>query len=613
VNVSVSTKATPWLKSNSVTGLGISHANIVQFMIRRATVGGTAVLPLRSSETWVSNWNTAEVNELAIQANGAYLDFTMESNTYIPESQFTTYHKVQLVSSMTFRTQWLGGWIKRVLPVLSVKADELVQRINDHTVRVTLPTFSGTGGDKYDINFPETGIMEIPASLTTRQHSHPYTQLIIRPSPGGTLFSNYPHSCTEKRLREGCPREVIDPATERPIMQWFPCTLEFQLGGFKDGHYEFKTFSVANGRVFADRMKGIIKDGGSGEAKGFNNAIRPALGHPAHAVTNFALTDEKKTLVVNLPIADGKYHGYTQVPNNLYDITMPEAIAVGIPADLIDPGEGSQAPEQPFGSFVIQPDPEGTLMGCTEQDIRGGGKFLKLWLGDDKYIAAGLASKFQAGITSGYVPWGRQAAGWMATVATVLAASASAHVLNTGNTLLTITLPAVSGYSIDYAEIVNVNIPAAVVVSNKIYNDGNGPFFARFMIWAAPASSSTLLTSDATTEALVRAGGKTIEFKLDPLGSVSFSSAPTCSVLFAEGFKTDNTWSSGFAAVIENVKSQVAAQISVGAHLLTFTVPAFPDYQISSAEEVTFEVPQVCLTGSTENFKWAPFTINPGS
>ena len=151
------------------------------------------------------------------------------------------------------------------------------------------------------------------------------------------------------------------------------------------------------------------------------------------------------------------------------------------------------------------------------------------------------------------------------------------------------------------------------MVSNKIYNDGNGPFFARFMIWAAPASSSTLLTSDATTEALVRAGGETIEFKLDPLGSVSFSAAPTCSVLYAEGFKTDNTWSSGFAAVIENVKSQVAAQISVGAHLLTFTVPAFPDYQIGSAEEVTFEVPQVCLTGSTENFKWAPFTINPGS
>jgi len=616
VNVSVNVQATPWLKSKSVTVLGIEHPNIVQFLIRRASVGGTGVIPQRSSEAWVTNWNIAEINEFAIQGNGKYLDFRMQSNTFIPANEFTTNHKVQLIDAMKFKTIWMSGWVKRILPLLQAKADELVQRVDDHTVRVHLPPLSGLGTDSYDIRYPETGVMEIPASLTTQQHSHPFTELIIRPAPGGSLFDNYPVSCSERRMREGCPRNILDQSTMKNVMTWFPCTLQLEVGGFKEGHYEFKPFSTQSAAVIAARIVGIAKSTLLPQAKGFNNAIRPALAHSAHAATGYALLLEKTILSINLPIADGKVHGQTSVPNYLYDITEPEVITLGVPGTLLNTGTTDftiVAPDQPFGSFVIQPDPTGSLLDCGENGIRSGGCVLNVWLGDDSYLTDGLVEKIQSSIWSGVVPWDRQPAGWMVTVTPVVKAAASAHVLNTAKTLLTITMPSVPTYSIDYGETINLKIPEDMVQSGKKY-DGDGEYFTRFMIWAAPSSSSTLLTSEATTNAaLVRAGGKTLHFKLDPVGGMMFSSSYACQLKYVAGLTADSASPTGFAAMLAKLTPDgVVLIMDVAMHLLTLTFPAFPTYQIASAEKVSLEVPKACLYGdATHKVKWAPFTINP--
>ena len=171
---------------------------------------------------------------------------------------------------------------------------------------------------------------------------------------------------------------------------------------------------------------------------------------------------------------------------------------MGIPGSFVDLGvigETGAGPEQPYSAFIIQPEPNGNVMGSTEADIRAGGKWIEIWLGDDKFKVVDAKGNnyydvVQTSIVAGgYQP---QAAGWTATVTEVHRVLPNVHTMDADKTSVRIDFQPVANYAIDYPEYVKVNIHPDIVESQMSY-DGGGDGFFPFWIYAFPSAQSTLL------------------------------------------------------------------------------------------------------------------------
>jgi hypothetical protein len=133
--------------------------------------------------------------------------------------------------------------------------------------------------------------------------------------------------------------------------------------------------------------------------------------------------------------------------------------------------------------------------GCTESQIVAGGQTIILTLTNDTWVAAGGTFDGQRqNIIDGIDSAQSEAAGWDAQRSNI----AVTDVARTSDTVVTITLPALAGYSITANETITATIPATALVGNTQLVAS--PTFtitaeSQAFLMASPLFSSRLFTS----------------------------------------------------------------------------------------------------------------------
>jgi len=307
VEASISVKALPRLISHKITERGLVMPSIVRFMIRRPPPLGTLLELERGRSTWYWNWNVGEVNEWSLKYNGMkegceqngrptgcyYVDLNMTDNTF-----YRTLDKADkqvLLTGITFDYLQAFGMFKARLESISTNADateDMVEQLSDRSVRWHMPFFPEIGMGFYDITFPETISIEIPAELTSKQTSHPFADVIVRPLPKGTLFTTYPLLIQESRIREGGYTNTEG--------KWIRNTMIFEVGGEARGHTSLHKTNPLGETL--DRMKVKLEFNDTAQSQGWEQSLKPALVHPLY-MSHFTVTD--LTIEMEMPICDG--------------------------------------------------------------------------------------------------------------------------------------------------------------------------------------------------------------------------------------------------------------------------------------------------------------------
>jgi len=590
VDVSISFNKLVRTRNVIITEKYIPIPTMFQFMIRRPPPRGSVMEPERGTSAWHSNWNIGEINEEVIKQGGVHMILKMTGNKYI---SLTPTHKQMICNAFTFNSEYATGWMKKITVKMGYDIDKYVHQLDNSTVRVDIPTFSMMGFDTYDIFTPETGSITIPAQLTQYKTSHPFQSFVVRALPTGSLLADYPLKVSEAKIRKGGH------------------TMRFTLGGILQGNTNFKEFSATAIQGMMGMMSAKLRFGQKKQPNGWESTVKLALTDPLY-IPNFRIVDEAKTAFeLVMPIADGVTP--TGIINNrLYDIEEPETISVGVSAGMVVNGV-----EQPFASFVIQPDPSGTILDATEEDIRTGGKTLIVWVGEDLFLQEDFVSNFHRGVGYSGASWVAQTYGW-STVTTVHLqnASASAHSMNSERTRIKVIFDNVSSYNIEYPEEIRIEIKKEAVRSDKWYrgDDDNGLF--RFFIWSFPSGS--LMYNEGTTRAsMIRSGGYSLVFKLDPVVADTFKELDSAMNFYLQqGFKSvplseqPSSYTSRWMQLVVSLLDRSMQTLSADRKQLTMgPIPAIPGFDMPRfSEKIQFIAPAACLNAGKE-MKWAAFLI----
>lgn len=105
----------------------------------------------------------------------------------------------------------------------------------------------------------------------------------------------------------------------------------------------------------------------------------------------------------------------------------------------------------------------GTILVATEAQIVTGGRVITLTLNGETWESGATFNAERQNIIDGLVSAQSEAAGWNATVVPALGVG---DVVRTSATVVTVTLPAVGGYSITVNETVASDVPDAAIVTN---------------------------------------------------------------------------------------------------------------------------------------------------
>jgi len=214
--------------------------------------------------------------------------------------------------------------------------------------------------------------------------------------------------------------------------------------------------NLANGTwapTLTDGMKQAIIDafiGAVGEPNGWTTRIQDAL-----ATTTVVRTSATRVTI-------------TLAAAPLYQIAADEPVTFDVPRIALDGSPGSPT----VTAFTVDNDlPSGAVSAAltgtflttpTEAEVVTGSQTIIITLTNGTFIAAG-ASAFNAirqAIINGLTSAGAAAAGWNVEVRDKMAVTT---VVRTGNSVVTVTLPATAGYSIASNETVTVTVPRAAI------------------------------------------------------------------------------------------------------------------------------------------------------
>lgn len=595
----------------STTLRGTNYPSIAQFMIRRARASGTAVVPFRGLGTTSSNWNVAEIDEYLVQLNGKCIDFVMATNRYF---NLTTHNKLRVVALLDAGASHNSflGFRKRVIPKLENSVDELVQVVeNNSTLRICLPSFTGVGIDKYDIDYPETIELTIPADITTHGTNHPFRPIYMKPSPGGTLLAEQP-LVSEHDIRDGLK------------------TLILSVGGLLEGHTIFNQIMTKHKMAILETMVNKLYSGQKDQPRGWTAAVVPTMLHALWR--QLEVVDERKmtSVKITLPVCTGAK--IDSIQTQLYDIVEPETISIYIPGFVLLNGQ-----DQPFESFVIQPDPSGTLFESSPREIAAGGPNIVIWLGKDMFLEDSIAIPAVLGsIRHPHVDASSQQSGFNFEILPKLIASWAEHVkIDRMRTRMTITIPA-SNFNVTYPEDLRIDIPKGATESGKRYaGQENGGLFMGFI--PAFIAGTLFFEPGKVSASTVRMGGATMLFQLDDRvyggpGGGLHTSYPTGAIKnfnvhsafesdVRDGFLADPSITQGFSNVVLAdwlTPGNLIWNTQDDAHTLRITLGAYPQYAIDAPETVRFAVSPTMITNfdllttdPTSITMWASFTIYP--
>ena len=187
-----------------------------------------------------------------------------------------------------------------------------------------------------------------------------------------------------------------------------------------------------------------------------------------------------------------------------------------------------------------------------------------------------------------------EAAGWDAQVKTTLA---HGDIVRTSDTVVTITLPAVAGYSVTANETITVTIPA-----NNLTAAGIVVATPTFEVTADPVTTAALTgtLSDNATEAEIVAGGETLIITLT-------------NDTWIATIGDDNAFTTGLIAGIDSAQAEATgwdAVVKAGMDYndvartndttVTVTLSAEATYDISDNETITVTIPSDNLVTSDD-------------
>jgi hypothetical protein len=241
----------------------------------------------------------------------------------------------------------------------------------------------------------------------------------------------------------------------------------------------------------------------------------------------------------------------------------------------------------------------GTITAAGEEDIRAGGNTVILTLTNDLWVASGASfNAVRQDIIDGIsdTATSPQTNGWDNIVRDT--ALGVGNVVRTSDTVVTITLPAAVTYGIDSAETIQPTIPAsALQVSNAAVNTGS-----TFKIEYALVGTTANLTGTlgGAAEADVVTGGNTVIITLiDDTWITTANGFNDYRATLALGLKSSTDEKNGWNDEVPNL-IPVANVVRTSDAVVTITLPAVPDYSVTSNESITALIPHEMLATQSD-------------
>ncbi|QNU66647.1 S-layer homology domain-containing protein [Ruminiclostridium herbifermentans] len=284
-----------------------------------------------------------------------------------------------------------------------------------------------------------------------------------------------------------------------------------------------------------------------------------------------------------------------------YDITMNEIISIVVPyktaggdeilVDAIkDAAVASKITIASNSTAVLS----GTLITTpvSEVDILTGGKTLTIILSDGQWVTDIKTNESKRNALFSGLAASTDTTSWAKVVAALKAAGQTA-IERTDNYTVTITLPAVAGYNIAANQYVTMTIPAACMIGGIANLTLSDTISIGVVATATLSGTAIASTFDETA---VRAGGKTIIITLNGATWANDINDPAVKNALFDGFTAD-VEASEWAKVVAILKGSSIAKTS--ATVITITMPAVPDYDISSLKQIiSVKIPTAAVIGT---------------
>lgn len=510
-----------------------------------------------------------DAEEAEIVAGGLVILLTLYNDTWVPSGTSFNNQRQAIIDGLTASTNQTLGWNNIIRDTELAVAD--VVRTNDFVVTITLPAASG-----YAITQAETIQPVIPAAALTLSNSSLNT---------GSTFKIEPDAPSATVTLSG----TLNGAAESDIVS----------GG--------KTVIITlTNDTWEDTLPTIYKqllinwmNSSTDEDGGWNDTV-PQLIDPDTDVVRTSDT----VVTITLPaVAD-------------YSVTENETISVVVPHQLLV----LQQDQNAFSSNslgIVATGAESALFsgtavtdGVTENEIVAGGETLIITLTNDTWIAAGtgpIGTTAQSqSLIDAIVAASSPANGWNNQV--LAAIDVSTDLVRTSSTVATITLPAVSGYSISTNETISCTIPNALLTTRT-----TDLFVSNTFGVTAQTPVTCIVTGTITASANekdIRTGGKTIILTLSddtwkaagtgPIGSTSDTQA------IINGLDSAQSEATGWDAVVKAGLNPATDVVRTSDTVCTITLPAFASYNTTADETITATVPAAAL-----NISAAPVVASP--
>eukprot|EP00163_Fabomonas_tropica_P034660 TRINITY_DN96_c0_g1_i7.p1 TRINITY_DN96_c0_g1~~TRINITY_DN96_c0_g1_i7.p1 ORF type:complete len:4713 (-),score=554.72 TRINITY_DN96_c0_g1_i7:428-12508(-) len=509
----------------------------------------------------------AGLTEGILVATGRTLTLTLTADAWDPTIGGFNSKTTALIAGLVSAQSEAGGFNARVRPALS--AIHIV-RVSNQVVSITLPVVA-----LYSISANEIVTVTIPSTALVSGQSlgtSPATFTIMNQNAASAVLSGAVQTgVTEAQVTTGGQQLII--------------TLSSETWGATVGGNNAVTTALING----------ISASGS-EPTGFNAVVKPLLSH-----TN-VVRASATVVTITLPAS----LGFAISANEVLVVTVP-ASAVAGSADV--PASNTGLITLSSGSAIITGTIQDSSKNLETDIIDGTGSTIVITLVNDAWISSiGANNGFTTALLAGITSAGSESNGWNAIVKPALTFAAVTRV---SNTVVSITIPALSDYAISTSETVSVTVPASCVI-------GSGNLAGDTAVTVANVNGIAILTGSiqdgsANGELAIISGASTLILTLradtwiSGLGSTNALSQP-----LTNGINSAQSESYGFnAAIRPHLTSLHVTRLSNRVAIVT--LPPAPLYAITSDETLTVTVPSSMLAGSAAAVASPTATIRAAS
>lgn len=515
----------------------------------------TAVDPVIAAE--VSGTITT-ADEADIVNGGITINLELINDKWVAAGAAFDAQRQNIIDGLDCTTNQTLGWNNQIRDIELSVTD--VVRFSDTVVQITLPAASG-----YAITTAEIIQPVIPFSALVTSTSA---------LPTGSTFTIPPQQFLATATMGG----TIDGAGEADIVT-----------GGETITLTLTSDTWESGAVF-DAYRQELIDGllaTTNELNGWNDRVPQLI-----PVTNVVRTSDT-VVTITLPA----------VP--LYAVTANETITSTIPHEILVTQVDVDVVASNSVGIIATGEPSALFGGditasVTENEIIAGGKQLTITLTNDTWIAAGtgpIGTTAQSqSIIDALVAATSQTFGWNNVVVPGVEV---ADLVRTSSTVATITFDPESTYSIATNETVTAIIPADVLVTSVTpLTVGNS-----FGITAQSPVTATLsgTVTASINEVDIRAGGKTIILTVSDdtwVASGATFDAQRQNIIDGLDAATSptNGWNNELVGTGGSGSIDVTDVVRTSDTVVTITLPADAQYDISATETITATIPATALT-----------------